>query len=111
MDDHMKKEALVTALQETALTWYIKYCTDNLMASLADIQTALNKEFSRSKSEAQSIVGFKDIMMKPHETPWDLDQRLKCTIHESYGWATLRMVCGFPLTSSKGWFITTKDWN
>ena len=50
------------------------------MASLADIQIALNKEFSRPKSEAQSIVGFKEIMMKPNKTPWDLDHRLKCTI-------------------------------
>ena len=60
----MNKSTLVTALQEHALTRYINYCTDNSMASLADIQTALNKEFSRTKSEAQSIVGFKEIMMK-----------------------------------------------
>jgi len=40
---------------------------------LADIQTMLKKEFSRPKSEAKSIVGFKEIMMKPGETPWDLD--------------------------------------
>jgi len=53
------------------------------MASLEDIQTALNKEFSRPKSKAQSIVGFKEIMMKPGETPWDLDQSLKCKIHEA----------------------------
>jgi len=43
------------------------------MASLADIHTTLNKEFSRPKSEVQSIVGFKEIMMKLGETPWDLD--------------------------------------
>ena len=47
-----------------------------------DIQTALNKEFSRPKSEVQLIVGFKEIMMKPDETPWELDQRLKCKIYE-----------------------------
>jgi len=34
-------------------------------------------------SQAQSIVGFKEIMMKPWEMPWDLDQRLKCMIHEA----------------------------
>ena len=48
-----------------------------------DIQTALNREFSRPKSEAQSIIGFKEIMMLQGETPWELDQRLKCTIREA----------------------------
>jgi len=43
----------------------------------------LNKEFRRLKSEAQSIIGFKEITMLPSETPWELDQRLKCTIHEA----------------------------
>ena len=28
-------------------------------------------------------MGFKEIMMKPGETPWELDQRLKCKIHEA----------------------------
>jgi len=50
---------------------------------VADIQIALNKEFSRPKHEAQSIVLFKEIMMKPGETPWELDQRLKCKIYEA----------------------------
>jgi len=50
------------------LTWYIKYFTDKPMASLADIQTVLNKELRRPKSEAQSIVAFKEIMMKPGKT-------------------------------------------
>ena len=43
----------------------------------------LNKEFSRPKSEAQSIIGFNEIMMKPGETPWEMDQILKCKIHEA----------------------------
>lgn len=60
----MKKTMLVTSLQERALTWYIRYCTDNPMATLADIQTALNKEFSKPKFEVQLIVGFKEIVMK-----------------------------------------------
>ena len=34
-DDQMKKEMLVTSLQECALTWYIKYCIDNPMVALA----------------------------------------------------------------------------
>ena len=48
-----------------------------------DIQAALNKEFSRPKLETQSIIGFKEITILPSETPWELDQRLKCTIHEA----------------------------
>lgn len=43
----------------------------------------LNKEFSRPKSEAQLIVGFKEIAMKPGEAPWELDHRLKCKIREA----------------------------
>jgi len=47
------------------------------------MQIALNKEFSRPKSEAQSIIGFKEITMLLGENPWELDQRLKCTIREA----------------------------
>lgn len=79
----MKKVTLVSALEDRALTWYIKYSNENLNTTLADILTTLNKEFSRPKLEVQSIVGFKEIAMKPSETPWDLDQRLKCTIREA----------------------------
>lgn len=78
----MKKVKLVSALQDHVLTWYIKYSNDNPNAGVADIHTALNKEFSRLKSEAQSIVGFKEIVMQPNKTPWELYQRLKCKICE-----------------------------
>lgn len=50
---------------------------------MEDIQTTLNREFNRLKSKAQSIVGFKEIVMKLGEMPWELEQRLKCTIHEA----------------------------
>ena len=83
MDDHMKKETLVISLQDQALTWYIKYSNDNPNTAVADIQTTLNKEFNRPKSEALSIVGFKELMMKQEEMPWELDQRLKCKIQEA----------------------------
>ena len=82
-DEHIKKVTLVSALQDRALTWYIKYSNDNLTARVADIQATLNKEFSRPKSEVQPIVGFKEIVMKLGETPWELDQRLKCQIYEA----------------------------
>lgn len=55
------------------LTWYIKHSNENLNAGIADIQIALNREFSRSKSEVQLIIGFKEITMIPGETPWELD--------------------------------------
>ena len=79
----MKKETLVSALQDHALTLDIKYSNDNPNTRLAEIQTALNKKFSRPKFEAQLIVGFKEIAMKLGETPWELDQSLKCKICEA----------------------------
>jgi len=36
-DDNMKKETLVSALQDRALTWYIKYSNDNPTARVVDI--------------------------------------------------------------------------
>lgn len=50
-NDNIKKVRLVTALQDHALTWYIKSCADNPQASLTETQTTLNKEFSKPKSE------------------------------------------------------------
>lgn len=81
IDDHMKEATLVRDLQDHTLTWYIKYSNDNPNVRLVDIHTALNKLFSRPKSEAESIVGFKEIAMKLGVRPWELDQRLKCKIH------------------------------
>jgi hypothetical protein len=83
-DDNIKKATLVSALQDRALTWYIKHSNDNPNAGIADIQAALNKEFSRPKSEKHSrSLDSKEITMLPGETPWDLDQRLKCMIREA----------------------------
>ena len=73
---------LVNALQDHALTWYIKHSNDNLNVGVADIHTTVKKEFNRPKSEAQSIIGFKEILILPSLTPWELDQRLKCIICE-----------------------------
>lgn len=80
---NIKKETLVSALQDRVLTWYIKNSNDNSNTGIADIQIVLNREFSRPKLEAQSIIGFKEMTMLPSETPWELDQRLKCTICEA----------------------------
>ena len=62
---------------------YIKHFNDHPNARITEIQNVLNREFSRPKSEIQSIIGFKEITMLLGETPWDLDQRMKSTIHES----------------------------
>ena len=51
-NDHIKKLTLVSALQDRALTWYIKYSNDSLNVRVADIQIVLNREFNRPKSEA-----------------------------------------------------------
>ena len=64
-----------------------------------DTQIALNKEFSRLKSEAQSIIRFKEITMLPCKTPYELDLRLKCTICE----ANMTLIDGKP----REWFVTS----
>jgi len=42
-DDNIKKETLVSMLQDHTLTWYIKYSSDHLNAGLVAIQDTLNK--------------------------------------------------------------------
>ena len=79
-DNNIKKEMLVRALQDHALTWYIKHSNDNPNVGIVDIQVALNREFSRPKSETQSVIEFKEIVMLPGKNPWELDQRLKSMI-------------------------------
>lgn len=69
-DDNIKKAQLIT--------WYINYCTVNPRASIAETQTALNKEFSKPKFDSHLVIEFKDIMMKVEEMPREFDQRLKC---------------------------------
>jgi len=98
-NENTKKATLVSPLQDRVLTWYIKHSNDNPNAGIADIQIALNREFRRLKSEAQSIIGFKEIMMLPGETPWELDQRLKCTIHE----ANMTLMYG----QHREWFVAS----
>lgn len=83
MDDNIKKATLVSTLQDRSLTWYIKYFRNYHNARIAEIWDALKKQFSQPKSETQSIIGFKEIVMLPCETPWDLDQRLKNVIQEA----------------------------
>lgn len=83
MDENIKKETLVSALKDCVLTWDIKYSSYHPNAGITTIQDALDKEFARPKSETQSVIGFKEIVMLLGETPWDLDQRLKSTICEA----------------------------
>jgi len=68
-NDHIKEETLVCTVQDCALTWYIKNSNDNPYARVADTEAALNREFSRPKSELKSIVGFKEITMLLSERP------------------------------------------
>jgi len=69
MDDNIKKATLVSIIQDHALKWYIKHSNDHTNTGIAEIQTMLNREFSRPKSETQSIIGFKEIVMLLGETP------------------------------------------
>ncbi len=82
-DDNIKKAQLVTSPQDHTLTWYIRYYSNNPLTSLVDTKATLNKEFSKPKSDSQLVVGFKEITMSVDETPWELDQSLKCVIREA----------------------------
>jgi len=57
-DDNVKKATLVSVLQDRALAWYIKHSNDRPNAGIAEIQNALNREFSQPKSETHSIIRF-----------------------------------------------------
>ena len=49
IDDDIKKATLVSAFQDHALTWYMKYSSDHPTESISAIQEALNKEFRLPK--------------------------------------------------------------
>lgn len=82
-DDNINKAQLVTALQDRTLTWYIKYYSNHPVETLVETMASLDKEFSKPKSDLQSIVGFKEITMRVDGMPWELDQSLKCVIREA----------------------------
>jgi len=44
-DEDVKKAQLVTMLQDRVMSWYIKYSTTNLAASLAETKKSLKTEF------------------------------------------------------------------
>ena len=69
MKDNIKKATLVSALQGHTLKWYIKHSNDHPNARIVEIQNVLNREFRRLKSETQSIIKFKEIVMLLGETP------------------------------------------
>jgi len=56
---------------------------DDPISLLVETKVTFNKEFSKPKSDSQSIIGFKEIMMRVEEIPWELDKRLKCHIQEA----------------------------
>lgn len=99
MDENIKKTTLVSLLQDHALTWYTKHSNNNPNPGVMNIQTALNRDFSRPKSETQSIIGFKEIMMLLGETPWEFDQRLKGMICE----ANMTLTDG----QHRAWFVAS----
>jgi len=74
---------LAINIGNSSITWYIKYCINNPLASLVDTHTTLKREFNKPNSETQLVIGFKEIIMRPNKMPWELDQILKCEIHEA----------------------------
>src|SRR5882762_7404983 len=80
-DDNIKLVQLVTTLRDRALTWYMKYTTAPAR-TLAQVKTAMIKEFKKPKSESQCITKLKDIKQLPTESVWDFDQQFKALIDQ-----------------------------
>lgn len=76
----MKKAQLVTALQDKALSWYIKFYTYKPTENILETEQVLNSEFKKPKSQAQSVAEFKEIQQRVNGFAWDFDQILKCLI-------------------------------
>lgn len=53
--ENMKKVQLVTTLQDKALSWYIKFFSGKLNATMLETQQVLNNEFKKPKSQAVSV--------------------------------------------------------
>jgi len=73
-DDDMKKAQLVTVLQDEDLTWYIRYSTTHLVASLANTKDVLNAEFRKLNLQAQCVTKIKEIKQRVNESTWNIDQ-------------------------------------
>jgi len=58
-NDDMKKAQLATALQNRALSWYIKFCLGKPNATVLETQEAINNEFTKPKSQAHLVTEFK----------------------------------------------------
>lgn len=82
-DNDMKKEQLITTLQDRALSWYIKNNMVNPVASLVATKNTLNVEFKKPKLQSQCITKIKEIKQVVNEIAWDVDQRLKCLIGQA----------------------------
>jgi len=47
------------------------------------MKDALNNEFKKRKSQAQSVTEVKEIKQKVNEYAWVFDQRLKCLLQQA----------------------------
>lgn len=92
-------------MQDHALTWYIKHSNDHPNAGITEIQVTLNREFSRPKSETQSIIRFKEIAMLLGPETEEYDSRSQ---HDFDGWAAPRMVGSITNTAFMDDTVTTK---
>ena len=60
LDQDIRRAQLVTSFRDRALTWFMKFSsTQNHV--LADIKTAMIKEFKKPKSDPQCITELKEI--------------------------------------------------
>ena len=73
-DYDMKKAQLVETLHDRELTWYIKYNTTHLNASLGKTKDVLTAEFMKLNSKVQCVIEIKEIKQRVIEFAWDIDQ-------------------------------------
>ena len=72
MDQDVRRVQLVTSFRDRALTWFMKFSSTQNPA-LADIKTAIIKDFKKPKSESQCITELKEIQQQHGESVWDFD--------------------------------------
>ena len=80
-DQATKRAQLVTYFRDRALTWFVNFSSIQNHA-LADIKSAMIKEFKKPKSESQCITELKEIQQRRGESVWDFDQRFKVLLDQ-----------------------------
>ena len=80
--DTPKRAQLSLAFEGRALDWYMRYISQNGIASIQDIKDALKQQFQNPNSYSQIVADVKDFKQGTIESVWEDDQCLKKAIRE-----------------------------